>query len=332
VRGALPSGIQDRFRGSLFGGAIGDAMGSAFEFISSSAIAASNGGPIVRDYREALPGSLMHPRVAGRPTDDTAMTLALLESLAQGAPPLSIESLHRGICDALAPGNNPASTMFWDGGPGGACIAMLRVAQSGAGPFERLNPNAGGNGAAMRAHVCGLFPDRAFVAELGALQARLSHPHPAAVACAQAIALIAHEGFYTGKLATELPPEVTDPQMLAAWTAAHRDLKKGARLPAHLRDVDMAGWNTVSAAHAIAYLYSDDVEAAIGIAAGSGGDTDTVASMVGAMLGAVHGCAALPQRWIDGLHERELLEPWPERMQSMARGALALAQPFVITP
>jgi ADP-ribosylglycohydrolase len=332
VRDSLPSRIQERFRGSLLGGAIGDAIGSAFEFVSSSAIEASNGGPIVRDYREALPGSLMHPRPAGRPTDDTAMTLALLESLAQGTPPLSIGALHRGICDALAPGNDPASTMFWDGGPGGACIAMSRVARSGAGPFERLNPDAGGNGAAMRAHVCGLFPDRTFVAELAALQARLSHPHPAAVASAQTIALIAHEGFYTGKLATALPPEVSDARMLAAWTAAHRDLRRGARLPAHLRDVDMAGWNTVSAAHAIASLYADDLEAAIGIAAGSGCDTDTVASMVGAMLGAVHGYAALPKRWIDGLHERELLEQWPERMESMARRALALPQPFVMSP
>jgi ADP-ribosylglycohydrolase len=92
------------------------------------------------------------------------------------------------------------------------------------------------------------------------------------------------------------------------------------------------GWNTVSAAHAIASLYADDLEAAIGIAAGSGCDTDTVASMVGAMLGAVHGYAALPKRWIDGLHERELLEQWPERMESMARRALALPQPFVMSP
>ncbi len=326
---ALPSGIEHRFLGSLLGGAIGDALGAAFEFVPSAEIESESGGPIVRDYREALPGSLMHPRAAGLPTDDTAMTIALLESLAQAAPPLSIVALHRGICDALARGTGPTSRMFWEGGPGGACIAMLRAAESGAGPFERLDRNAGGNGAAMRAHVCGLFPDRAFVAKFAATQARLSHPHPAAVASAQTIALIAHDGFYTGKLTTELPAEITEPVMVAAWKAAHRDLRKGERLPAHLRDVDMAGWHTVSAAHAIAVLYTGDIETAIGIAAGSGRDTDTIASMVGAMLGAVHGAAALPKRWIDGLRGHEALEPWAERMVLMAERSLELREPFV---
>lgn len=70
----------------------------------------------------------------------------------------------------------------------------------------------------------------------------------------------------------------------------------------------MAGWNTVAAAHAIAKLYLDDPEAGIGFAAASGRDTDTVASIAGAMLGAVHGRRAFAQRWIDGLHGRELIE------------------------
>jgi hypothetical protein len=51
--------------------------------------------------------------------------------------------------------------------------------------------------------------------------------------------------------------------------------------------------------------HADDIESGIAIAAASGGDTDTVASIVGAMLGAVHGRHALPQRWIDGLTFRE---------------------------
>ena len=77
----LAAGIRRRFLCSLLGGAIGDSMGAAFEFVPSTKIEAANGGAVVRNFREALPGSLMHPRAAGMPTDDTAMTLALLESL-----------------------------------------------------------------------------------------------------------------------------------------------------------------------------------------------------------------------------------------------------------
>ena len=310
--------VEERFLGSLVGGAIGDALGAAFEFVSSKQIAASIGGPVVRNYSIGLGGSLMVGHPAGMPTDDTAMTLALLASLEAATFPLRMADVHATLCGSLNGGYPIAERMFSHGGPGGACLDMLRVAKAGAGPFESLNLEAGGNGAAMRAHVCGLFPDRALVAEFAAAQAALSHPHPAAVAAAQTIALIAHDGFYKGTFTTELPPEITQPQMVAAWRAAHEDLVRGEHLPRHLRDVDMAGWNTVSAAHAIASLYADDIEMAIGMAAASGKDTDTIASMVGAMLGAVHGYGALPQRWIDGLAHLDEFLAWAPRMTQIA--------------
>ena len=96
--------------------------------------------------------------------------------------------------------------------------------------------------------------------------------------------------------------------MVEAWARAHQGLERGDVLPKHLRDVDMAGWNTVAGAHAIAQMYVDDIETGIGMAAGSGRDTDTVASIVGAMLGAVHGMSALPERWILGLQYQDLVE------------------------
>jgi ADP-ribosylglycohydrolase len=102
--------------------------------------------------------------------------------------------------------------------------------------------------------------------------------------------------------------------MVAAWQRAHSGLERGERLPRHLRDADMAGWNTVATAHAIAHLYADDLETAIGLAAGSGKDTDTVASMTGAMLGAVHGVTALPARWLRGLQQRTTIESAAEQL------------------
>ena len=117
--------------------------------------------------------------------------------------------------------------------------------------------------------------------------------------------------------------------MVAAWHAAHRDLERGERLPTHLRDVDMAGWNTVSAAHAIALLYEDDPARAIALAAGSGGDTDTIASMVGAMLGAAHGTAVLPTRLIVDLDHRETVIGAAERMLIIALESLDISSPYV---
>ena len=47
--------------------------------------------------------------------------------------------------------------------------------------------------------------------------------------------------------------------------------------------------------------YFRDPELAMVRAVGIGGDTDTTASMVGAIVGALHGVEALPPRWVDRL-------------------------------
>ena len=315
-----PDQLRDRIRGSLLGAAAGDALGSAFEFVSSATIERETGSNVARTYREALPGSLMAPRAAGIPTDDTAMTLALIDALVAPGSRTPREVLS-GMVDGLRRGHGRFSDMFWNGGPGGACQAMMRAAQGGAAPFAGLDPQAGGNGAAMRAHPCGAFSDRAFVAELAAMQARLSHPHPGAVASAQVVALVVHEAIYEGRFATAIPPEITDTSMLAAWERAHQALIRGPRLPRHLLDADMAGWNTVSTAHAIAQLYVDQPDVAIGMAAASGRDTDTVASIVGGMLGAFHGAAMLPDDWITGLQGRVLIEEAAEALYRSVHSA-----------
>jgi ADP-ribosylglycohydrolase len=41
---------------------------------------------------------------------------------------------------------------------------------------------------------------------------------------------------------------------------------------------------------------------------GLGGDTDTNAAVAGALLGALHGRAAIPDAWLDRLAEHEAIE------------------------
>jgi len=317
--------LKDRIRGSLLGAAVGDAMGSAFEFVSSAAIERAIGSNVVLDYRPALPGSLLAPRDPGIPTDDTAMTLALVEALVLERAPTA-SALLTCMASQLHRQTGRFRRMFWQGGPGNACVAMMRAVETGAAPFESIDRNAGGNGAAMRAHPCGVFANRALVAELASVQARLSHPHPGAVASAQVVALVVHDAIYRDHFGREIPPEITDLTMTSAWERAHARLERGPRLPAHLLDVDMAGWNTVAAAHAIALLHVEEPEVAIGLAAASGRDTDTVASIVGGMLGAKHGAGMLPTRWLSGLCERDAIESAAEALYHAVRSVTADGQ------
>lgn len=60
----------------------------------------------------------------------------------------------------------------------------------------------------------------------------------------------------------------------------------------------------------IACRYHSSPEEAIMRAVALGGDTDTTACMVGAILGALHGASWIPQRWLDGLENGSRGRDW----------------------
>jgi ADP-ribosylglycohydrolase len=155
-------------------------------------------------------------------------------------------------------------------------------------------------------HPIGFYRNREVVLKVAATQARVTHGHPAAVASAQAIAVLVHEALLGHSPSTRVPEGVDDPTFGASWESHHREIGLvDGRLPRHLRDVDMSGWETVAAAHAITLSYPSDSVAGITAAAASGHDTDTVASIVGAIVGARVGLAALPISLAAGLAAKE---------------------------
>lgn len=277
----------------MWGAAIGDAMGSAFEFVGAKAIAKHLGEPIVRRFEPAMRGSLLYPREPGMPTDDTAMALSVALAIAGGdeldARVFAIRFLSDLDRDAGILGD-----VFWSGGPGSATVRALSRLRAGAEPATCGDENDGGNGAAMRAHPVGFLRDRDEVLRIAAIQARVTHGHPAAVASAQAVAVLCHDAIDDAPASSSLPAGIDEPTFAAAWARAHRNDEKGGDLPLHLCDVLMSGWETVAGAHAISLRYDDPLEA-IGRAAASGQDTDTIASIVGAIVGARSGYAAIAQ-------------------------------------
>jgi len=290
----------DRIAGTMFGAAIGDALGSAFEMLGNDAIERALGSAFVLNFHPALRGSLLHPRAPGQPTDDTALSLSLAFTLTCGEPLDAALCAKRFLSD-LDRSHGAFAVMFWEGGPGGATTRALRSLQRGTAPENNGHPNDGGNGAAMRAHPVGCLSDRETVLRVAAMQAKVTHGHPAAVAAAQAVAVLVYDGIAGVPASDDVPSGIDEPAFAAAWRSAHRDLARGERLPAHLRNVAMSGWETVAAAHAISLIYDGDPERAIAAAAASGGDTDTVACIVGGIVGARCGRSALPERWIAGL-------------------------------
>ncbi len=290
----------DRIAGTMFGAAIGDALGASFEMLGNDVIERALGSAFALDFHRAVRGSLLYPRAPGLPTDDTALALSVAFSLTCGEPLDAALCAKRFLAD-LDREHGEFAAMFWEGGPGGATTRALRGLQRGAAPETNGHPSDGGNGAAMRAHPVGCLRDRDTVLHVAAVQAKVTHGHPAAVAAAQAVAVLVFDGIAGVPVSTDVPAGIDEPAFAAAWRNAHRDLVRGERLPAHLRNVGMSGWETVAAAHAISLIYDGEPERAIAAAAASGGDTDTVACIVGGIVGARCGQSALPERWLAGL-------------------------------
>ncbi|GHH82214.1 hypothetical protein GCM10018781_66700 [Kitasatospora indigofera] len=208
-----------RIRGSMLGGAIGDALGNPVEFLSLDAIRAKYGAAGVTGPVPDAEG------VTGRVTDDTQMTLFTAEGLllgsarsrAAGSPVDETGLVREAYLRWLDTQDHPAPPAAGGAGhrygwlreeawlyarraPGNACLSGLRSAHVPRGNGRPdgtpgpVNPDSKGCGTVMRSApfgFTGLAPERAF--ELAATCARITHGHPTGYYAAGAFAaLVGH--------------------------------------------------------------------------------------------------------------------------------------------
>jgi ADP-ribosyl-[dinitrogen reductase] hydrolase len=157
--------------------AIGDAYGGGFEYAPPAFVARHN----------TVEGYVQHPTHTGigpgAYTDDTQMTLAVAELLADGGEwtPLAladrfVEVFHRDPRDGYA----------------GGFHAFLQSVTSGRDFLARIRPDSDKSGAAMRVAPVGLLASVDEVRHHAALQARVTHDTPSGIASAEAAALAVH--------------------------------------------------------------------------------------------------------------------------------------------
>ncbi len=270
--------IVNRAQGCLLGQLAGDALGSLVEFQSSEEIRLR----YPKGVRELADGGTWDT-LAGQPTDDSEMALALARTL-----------LERGTYEA-----------------GAARRAYVRWLKSGpfdcgrtvsAGLQGRLNQDSQANGALMRISPLGLFGaahDPQLVAQWARQDAALTHPHPV---CLQANALFAGAIAYAVRSGCE-PGELY--RQILAWareTAVESALLTVIVGAAEAPPVDYTrqqGWVLIAFHNALwQLLHAPTLEAGVVDTVTRGGDTDTNAAIAGALLGAVHGRQAVPDPWV----------------------------------
>ena len=300
--------IQDKFRGAILGGFLGDAFGSGFEGMHPD--------------RAVFHLSNLSKKFPRQYTDDTDMTLALAESIIQSdkVDPQDIAKQFSLYCDLTRGYAIGAIKSIL------ALRAGLKWHQVARIVFEN---GSFGNGAAMRVSPVGLFyhHDLESLQEAAIKQANITHIHPlgqwGAVMQAAAVGLAVNqnprEPFKKEEVTVQLREVLWQGpiEYVRALNKIEEMFGQGKKLQAlevaqSLGNGVEAHFSVPSACY-IAVTYSPDFCDAIRAAISLGGDTDTIAGMVGATVGAHIGEKGLPIEWI------EQLEDGP-RGYSFARG------------
>ena len=273
----------DRFAGCLLGLAVGDAVGAPYEGLKHTDIFFQFGTP---DKLVTNPsGETLYY------TDDTEMMIGVAETLAECGR-IDEARLCRAFAENYHPerGYGPSARYVIEAmKDGGDWRTLARTLQPG-GSF--------GNGAAMRVAPVGLVfadqPDELW--EQARLSALPTHTHPLGI-----------EGAQLHAFAVSLALRATTFNRKQFWRellarATTEEFRWHLDIAAQLKPSDsLAGLGSTLHAHrsvvtAIACFAATpgDFEMAIARAIGLGDDTDTVAAMAGALVGAFAGRGAIP--------------------------------------
>lgn len=288
------------FAGSALGTFIGDAMGMPVEGWSSAEI---------QQHHGMLCGLSSGRFPLGSYTDDTEMTIGLLESLVKAG-----EFTPKLAADRFLENYHPYR------GYGGRIQGIMdRLAEGES--WETVGTDSYGNGSAMRVSPVGFFyfNDLDAAAEFAAVQASITHRHPEALGGAVMQALAVAQATEAG-LKGRFPDRTRFLTTLASYGRKHApqtcrrvmdlaSLRPGPITELIPRIQERFACN-VRAAEAVgpaiaAFLYTDSFRKAVTLAVNLGGDTDTIGAMAGAMAGAYYGVSGLPREWIAPLENGE---------------------------
>lgn len=328
----------DKIRGSLIGGAAGDALGYAVEFLSEPYLFNKFGNRGITEYERK--GGL------ARFSDDTQMTLFTANALLVGTTRGSIRGIMGSYRDFIATAyqewfktqncDYPAAKKFLTcwlmnvrgmyavRAPGNTCLSAIQDGCWGT-PENPINDSKGCGGV-MRVAPIGLYfgenRDALWVDLLAADAAALTHGHemgyiPAAM-LAHIVRLVSQNDEITLKEA-----------VLDARAAMARLFAGAEHLDNFLRLMDKAvelserktlsliaihqlgeGWvgeEALAIAIYCALKFQDDFDKAICAAVNHGGDSDSTGAITGNILGAYLGLSKIPQKYLDKLELKDVI-------------------------
>ncbi|EAM6792392.1 ADP-ribosylglycohydrolase family protein [Salmonella enterica] len=318
--------ISEAFRGCMLGAAVGDAIGLPVEFMGIDAIRAKFGPAGIQGYEPCYNG-------LGKFSDDTQMSLFTAEGLlwadagesdliTAGAQAL-INWLHtQGTRNSyLAPehiGLVARHELHQRRAPGNTCLTSLSAMRK----LGQLAVNdSKGCGAVMRMHPVGLYCwakgfNLSGTMKIANTLGALTHAHESGYLSGGAMAVMVRallNGFSLRDAAHQALCELADHQGGEETADA---INEALRLAPTDMPTDQAirilgeGWVGEEALAVALYcaLKATSFKEGVLLAANHSGDSDSTASIAGALLGLIHGVNGIPAEWLDGLEQRDLVE------------------------
>ncbi|GAA1671325.1 hypothetical protein GCM10009745_12520 [Kribbella yunnanensis] len=329
---------RSRVRGSLLGGAIGDALGAPVEFESGRKILKKH-PQLLRTF---VTGGAGWP--PGTVTDDTQMTLFTIEGLIRAGVRsdrglgLTLAPVHHAYDRWLDTQQRSAPSGERDGwlqaeqwlyarrAPGNTCLGALRGARQGGPRITQYGVQAvnssKGCGGVMRVAPFGLLPERfgtAGVFDAAAEAAGYTHGHPTGKLASGALAAIVHE--ICGGAGLEAALDATaelltrheghEETSTALAGARHQAATAPGHGPVRVEELG-GGWVAEEALAigvyaALAYPEPGQLLDALALAVTHSGDSDSTGAICGNILGALHGESALPPELAGAVEGRQVI-------------------------
>lgn len=291
--------IKEKLRGYLYGTACADALGRPVEHLTLEKIKEKYGE---KGILEVPPDSSW--------TDDTQLMLVIAKGLLRGAE-LEIPKLMDYIAEEF---------VLWLNEPD------LGAGATSRGAALRLRDNIHWDqsgivsktcGSLMRVGIIGFVyrnnPEK--LAQAALLSGRITHSHPVSDAASVA-------GAYAVKLALDgLKPEEMYESLLNITEGISQEFTSALRDSYEIAYSDIEdeaalkklgyGWyadETFAMAYFCTLRYPNDYKKAVHTAVNITGDSDSVGSVAGGILGAGLGIETIPLSWVEALKEKEKLE------------------------
>lgn len=331
--------ILDKYRGCLFGGAVGDALGYPIEFRSAEEIFIIYGENGIQDYE------LFHGNAYI--SDDTQMTLFTANGLLEGYTRFCLRGImgswqvyvNLAYKDWLKTQesdyqpNNPycsswllnVKDMHNRRAPGNTCISALHLEDCGS--VENPINSSKGCGGLMRVAPVGLYlpkhiKDIKVIDMVGAEVAAITHGHPLGYIPAAALVHIIAKCVTSSQNIENIVEDAIQTTVRLFHNKKYIDefetiMRKAIKL-AHedIDDLDAIrkigqGWvaeETLAISVYCSIRYQKDFIKAVTVSVNHDGDSDSTGAVTGNIMGTYLGFYKIPQKYIEPLELKDVIE------------------------